>query len=162
MRKKIIGYLIASIAIVAAFIDGYVLFFKNKTEAESQTTINQASQKTSSSDTSSSSTESSSSEKSSSSSSLKDGTYTGDSTSTEWGDVQVQITISSGKISSIKVLAYPDSHQKSIMINEQVLPVYKSEALSAQSANIDQVSGATETYKGFTGSLQSAITQAES
>lgn len=86
---------------------------------------------------------------------MKDGTYTGKSTSTEWGDVQVKITVASGKITQITVLKYPTGG-KSDEINSRSLPTYKQEALAAQSANINQVSGATETYKGFTGSLQSA------
>ena len=91
---------------------------------------------------------------------MKDGTYTGKSTSTEWGDVQVKITVASGKITQITVLKHPTGG-KSDEINSWSLPTYKQEALAAQSANINQVSGATEIYKGFTGSLQSAINQAE-
>lgn len=86
---------------------------------------------------------------------MKDGTYTGKSTSTEWGDIQVKITVASGKIPQITVLKYPTGG-KSDEINSRSLPTYKQEALAAQSANINQVSGATETYKGFTGSLQRA------
>ena len=92
---------------------------------------------------------------------MADGTYTGASTQTEWGPVQVQITVSSGKITNVDVLSYPDTEKKSIKINENALPTYKEEALTAQSSNIDQISGATETYKGFTGSLQDSITQSE-
>jgi Uncharacterized protein conserved in bacteria len=64
-------------------------------------------------------------------------------------------------LTKINVLSSPDSEQKSVEINQQALPTYKSEALKAQSSNIQQISGATETYKGFTGSLQSALNQAE-
>lgn len=147
--KKIIGWGIACFALVATAIDGYLLFLKPNSQANSFS-------KSSSTNSSNSNTTNSTL------SDLQDGTYTGDSTSTEWGDVQVQIIVSSGKITAINVLSYPDSNQKSEMINEQVLPTYKSEALSAQGADIDQVSGATETYKGFTSSLQSAITKSES
>ena len=86
---------------------------------------------------------------------MKDGTYTGKSTSTEWGDIKVKITVASGKIPQITVLKHPTGG-KSDEINSRSLPTHKQEALAAQSANINQVSGATETYKGFTGSLQSA------
>ncbi|MDN3537216.1 hypothetical protein QPX96_05745 [Limosilactobacillus fermentum] len=55
----------------------------------------------------------------------------------------------------ITVLKHPTGG-KSDEINSRSLPTYKQEALAAQSANINQVSGATETYKGSTGSLQSA------
>ncbi|WP_273450290.1 FMN-binding protein [Streptococcus ferus] len=155
-RKKIVGLLIAFVAAMAALINGYLLFFRNNSQKEVSTNTSQESGSSSSSTTAASSTTSDSS-----SSDLKDGTYTGASTSTKWGDVQVQITVKSGKITAIDVLKSPDTENKSIMINEEALPTYKSEALAAQSAEIDQVSGATETYNGFTGSLQSAITQAE-
>ena len=48
---------------------------------------------------------------------MADGTYTGASTQTEWGPVQVQITVSSGKITNVDVLSYPDTKKKSIQIN---------------------------------------------
>ena len=90
----------------------------------------------------------------------KDGTYTGASTSTEWGDVQLQITVSSGKITNISALTYPNDEGKSVAINQEAIPAYTKEAISNQSADIQAISGATETYKGFTGSLQDAINQA--
>lgn len=62
--------------------------------------------------------------------------------------------VSGGKITTVNVLKYPSD-------NDQALPVYKKEAVEAQSADIQQVSGATVTYEGFTQSLQNAITQAK-
>lgn len=102
----------------------------------------------------------STSENSTTSSTYKDGTYTGSSTSTRWGDVQVQITIQNGALSNVDVLSYPTNDRKSQMINQQALPTYKQEAIDAQSSSIQLVSGATETYNGFTGSLQDALNQA--
>lgn len=93
--------------------------------------------------------------------SLKDGTYTGELISTNRGDVQVQMTVSSGKIASLDVIEYPQDNPNSQSINENALPIYTQAALEAQSASIDLVSGASETYKGFTGSLQDAINQAQ-
>ncbi|MGN1407604.1 FMN-binding protein [Lactobacillus sp.] len=154
-HRKVITSIVAIGATVAIVIDGYLLFLKKDTNTESST----ASSTTSSVSSSSASTSTSSS--SSSSSGLTDGTYTGSSTSTEWGDVQVQITVKSDKITTIKVLSYPSDNEKSQSINEQALPIYKEEALKAQSADIQQVSGVSETYKGFTGSLQSAINKAQ-
>lgn len=156
MFKKFLITIVSIAASVAVLIDGYLMFFKHD---QSQETAQ--SQATAASDTESeSSTTTSSSSTSSSNSTMKDGTYTGKSTSTEWGDVQVKITVVSGKITQITVLKHPTGG-KSDEINSRSLPTYKQEALAAQSANINQVSGATETYKGFTGSLQSAINQAE-
>ncbi|MEK1424792.1 FMN-binding protein [Limosilactobacillus fermentum] len=155
MFKKFLITIVSIAASVAVLIDGYLMFFKHD---QSQETAQ--SQATAASDTESESSTTTSSSTSSSNSTMKDGTYTGKSTSTEWGDVQVKITVASGKITQITVLKHPTGG-KSDKINSRSLPTYKQEALAAQSANINQVSGATETYKGFTGSLQSAINQAE-
>ncbi|MEK1399286.1 FMN-binding protein [Limosilactobacillus fermentum] len=155
MFKKFLITIVSISASVAVLIDGYLMFFKHD---QSQETAQ--SQATAASDTESESSTTTSSSTSSSNSTMKDGTYPGKSTSTEWGDVQVKITVASGKITQITVLKHPTGG-KSDEINSRSLPTYKQEALAAQSANINQVSGATETYKGFTGSLQSAINQAE-
>lgn len=155
MFKKFLITIVSIAASVAVLIDGYLMFFKHD---QSQETAQ--SQATAASDTESESSTTTSSSTSSSNSTMKDGTYTGKSTRTEWGDVQVKITVASGKITQITVLKHPTGG-KSDEINSRSLPTYKQEALAAQSANINQVSGATETYKGFTGSLQSAINQAE-
>ena len=155
MFNKCLITIVSISASVAVLIDGYLMFFKHD---QSQETAQ--SQATAASDTESESSTTTSSSTSSSNSTMKDGTYTGKSTSTEWGDVQVKITVASGKITQITVLKHPTGG-KSDEINSRSLPTYKQEALAAQSANINQVSGATETYKGFTGSLQSAINQAE-
>ncbi len=141
----------------AIAIDGYLLFLKAD---QASSTASTASSSTSTA-TSSSASSSSSSASSSTSSGLKDGTYSGKSVSTQWGDVQVQIKVSGGKITTVNVLKYPSDNDHSQQINDQALPVYKKEAVEAQSADIQQVSGATVTYEGFTQSLQNAITQAK-
>lgn len=149
MFNKFLITIVSISASVAVLIDGYLMFFKHDQSQEAA-----QSQATAASDTESESSTTTSSSTSSSNSTMKDGTYTGKSTSTEWGDVQVKITVASGKITQITVLKHPTGG-KSDEINSRSLPTYKQEALAAQSANINQVSGATETYKGFTGSLQS-------
>lgn len=141
----------------AIAIDGYLLFLK---AYQASSTASTASSSTSTA-TSSSASSSSSSASSSTSSRLKDGTYSGKSVSTQWGDVQVQIKVSGGKITAVNVLKYPSDNDHSQQINDQALPVYKKEAVEAQSADIQQVSGATVTYEGFTQSLQNAITHAK-
>ena len=115
----------------------------------------------SSSAPSSSSSSSSSSGSSSSSTGLQDGTYTGSTTVTSRGDVQVRITVSGGSITAVDALQYPQENPTAVSINGQAIPIYIKEALAAQSSEIQLVSGATETYSGFTGSLQSAILQAK-
>jgi uncharacterized protein with FMN-binding domain len=79
---------------------------------------------------------------------------------TRYGNVQVQITVKDGKITSADVLQVPDNDRRDQMINSAAVPVYNQEAVSAQSAQIDVVSGATYTWDGYTQSLQSAIDQA--
>jgi uncharacterized protein with FMN-binding domain len=79
---------------------------------------------------------------------------------TRYGNVQVQITVKNGKITSAEVLQVPWNDRHDQMINSAAVPVYNQEAVSAQSAQIDVVSGATYTWDGYTQSLQSAIDQA--
>jgi len=90
----------------------------------------------------------------------KDGTYTGEAAPTRYGDVQVQIDVSSGRIDDIRVVEYPKTDRRDAAINRQAVPILVSEGLAAQSANVDTVSGATYTSDGYRQSLQSAIDQA--
>ncbi|MFF4624526.1 FMN-binding protein [Nonomuraea jabiensis] len=87
-------------------------------------------------------------------------TVTGDPVDTRWGPVQVAITVSGGKIAHVKVLQSPDGNRRDIEINDTALPILTQETLSAQSAQIDTVSGATYTSEGYVRSLQSAIDRA--
>jgi uncharacterized protein with FMN-binding domain len=87
-------------------------------------------------------------------------TYTGAAVGTRWGDVQVQITVTDGVIKAVDAVEAPNSNNRDIEINNRALPILAAEALQAQSAAIDTVSGATVTSAGYLGSLQSAIDQA--
>lgn len=91
---------------------------------------------------------------------LADGTYTGDTFSNRWGDVQVQITVEGGVITDVAALQVPTGDHESDEINDQAVPYLESEALAAQSADIDTVSGATYTSEGYRQSLQTAIDDA--
>ncbi|QCV96663.1 FMN-binding protein [Acidipropionibacterium acidipropionici] len=115
---------------------------------------------TTSGTSSSSSGSTSTSSKSTAASSLKDGTYTGSSVQNPFGTVQVQVTISGGKITSVKVPQYPTGHH-SDEINQQAVPTLVNETISAQSSQVDMVSGATFTSQGYTTSLQNALDQAK-
>jgi uncharacterized protein with FMN-binding domain len=88
------------------------------------------------------------------------GTYTGASVMTRWGAVQVQITVSDGKITAAEAVEYPQANPRDRQINAYALPVLAQEATQAQSAEIDAVSGATVTSDGYIQSLQSALDQA--
>lgn len=87
-------------------------------------------------------------------------TYTGTAIQTRYGAVQVQVTISSGKITGVTTLQAPSGVPHSSSISAAATPVLASEALTAQSAKIDTVSGATFTSQGYLASLQSALDQA--
>ncbi len=90
----------------------------------------------------------------------RDGTFTGSTFTNRWGNVQVQIVVATGKITKVKIVQYPNSHGKSVRINNGALPTLISETLHAQSAKVDGVSGATYTSTGYKQSLQSAIDKA--
>jgi uncharacterized protein with FMN-binding domain len=113
-----------------------------------------------SSNGSSGSSSSGSSGSSNSSSGLKNGTFTGQAADTPYGPVQVSITISGGSITAVNVPQYPNSGGRDREINSYALPQLVQETGSAQSAQIDMVSGATYTSQGYIQSLQSAIDQA--
>ncbi len=91
----------------------------------------------------------------------KDGTYTGSAADAYYGTVQVAAVISGGKITDVKFLQYPDTHSTSVFINQQAMPYLTQEAVQAQSANVNIVSGATETSMAFQKSLGSALVQAK-
>ncbi|MFE9652216.1 FMN-binding protein [Micromonospora sp. NPDC006431] len=85
------------------------------------------------------------------------GTVTGSVAQTRWGPVQVRITVSGGKITDVRTVQVPDGNRRDQEINDYAVPVLRQEALAAQSARIDTVSGATVTSDGYRESLQSAI-----
>jgi uncharacterized protein with FMN-binding domain len=86
--------------------------------------------------------------------------FDGDVVNTRYGPVQVQVQITGGAISEVAVIEYPAGDGKSVRINARALPTLRTEALAAQSANIDTVSGATYTSDAYAVSLQAAIDQA--
>ncbi|GJF32905.1 FMN-binding protein [Kitasatospora sp. NE20-6] len=85
---------------------------------------------------------------------------TGDAADTRYGPVQVKVTLSGIRITSIDVVQYPSQDHRDQEINSYALPVLNQEAIAAQSADIDVVSGATYTSDGYTASLQSALDKA--
>ena len=91
---------------------------------------------------------------------LKNGTVTGPTIQTPYGSVQVQVTIAGGKITDVTALQLPNDRQRSAEISGIVEPMLRTEALTAQSAQIDLISGATYTSDGYAQSLQAALDQA--
>ncbi|MBK3576940.1 FMN-binding protein [Streptomyces sp. MBT65] len=86
-------------------------------------------------------------------------TVTGDVVTTEYGPVQVRITVAGGKITKAEAVQAPSggtSDQKTALS----IPKLNQEAVAAGSANIDSVSGASYTSGGYKKSLQSALDKA--
>jgi uncharacterized protein with FMN-binding domain len=90
----------------------------------------------------------------------KDGTYTGPVMNAYYGSVQVQAVVQGGKLTDVKFLQYPNDRSTSKIINTQAMPQLVQEAIQAQSANVNIVSGATDTSQAFQQSLAAALAQA--
>ncbi len=90
----------------------------------------------------------------------KDGSYTGSVADAFYGNIQVEVVVSGGKITDVKFLQYPNDRQNSIYINSQAMPYLKQEAIKAQSANVNGVTGATDTSLAFIQSLTDALSKA--
>jgi uncharacterized protein with FMN-binding domain len=92
----------------------------------------------------------------------RDGAYAGTSVDAYYGIVQVQANIQNGRLASVEVLQYPADRRTSRRINDEALPMLESEVISAQSARVDIISGATLTSRAYLRSLNSALGQAGS
>ncbi|MFI7005317.1 FMN-binding protein [Streptomyces sp. NPDC050145] len=87
-------------------------------------------------------------------------TVTGSTVPTRYGPVQVELTLDGSRITSARALQQPDGDGHSREINATAIPVLVQETVTAQSAQVDTVSGATYTSEGYITSLQSALDQA--
>jgi uncharacterized protein with FMN-binding domain len=85
---------------------------------------------------------------------------TGAVANTQYGPMQVQITVAGKKITKVVVLQQTDVGGESQQIDAMAIPQLNQETLAAQSATIDAVSGASYTSAGYKQSLQSAVDQA--
>jgi uncharacterized protein with FMN-binding domain len=90
----------------------------------------------------------------------KDGTYTGDAADAYYGYIQVKATVTGGNLTNVTFLQYPSDRGTSIEINRQAMPMLTREAIVAQSADVNGVSGATDSSIAFRESLSSALSQA--
>lgn len=86
--------------------------------------------------------------------------FSGQVISTDYGPVQVRITMSGSVLRDVVALQLPGDRRRSAAISSEAGPMLRQEALIAQSARIDTVSGATYTSDGYAQSLQSALDQA--
>ena len=92
---------------------------------------------------------------------FKDGTYTGTVEDAFYGNIQVKAVISGGNITDVIFLDHPQDNRTSMFINDQAMPMLKAEAVSVQSANVDIISGASDSSMAFQKSLASALSQAQ-
>ncbi len=88
------------------------------------------------------------------------GTFTGPAINVFYGDVQVRITVKGGRITDVQTIQMPYQHSYSQYVSQQVAPMLRSEVISAQSASIDVISGATYTSEGYAQSVSGALSQA--
>jgi len=86
-------------------------------------------------------------------------TLTGPLVQTQFGDVQVAAIVNNGKLVDVKALTLPNDRRRSAQISQEAGPLLHDEALQAQSANIDLLSGATYTSAAYAQSLQGALDQ---
>jgi uncharacterized protein with FMN-binding domain len=88
------------------------------------------------------------------------GTFTGQDVPNRFGDVQVQVVVANGRITDVKALQLPSDRAQSAYISQVAGPLLRTEALQAQNARIDIISGATYTSTSYAQSLDSALQQA--
>lgn len=91
----------------------------------------------------------------------KNGAFTGSVADALWGYIQVKAIIQGGKITDVQFLQYPNERNRSVQINQYADPILTSEAIQAQSAQVDVVTGATDSSVAFIQSLTDALTQAQ-
>jgi uncharacterized protein with FMN-binding domain len=92
--------------------------------------------------------------------SFKNGSFTGGAADAQWGNVQVKVTIQNGRLTNVQFLQYPNHRDRSVEINNYAMPQLTSEAIQSQSAQVDVISGATDTSEAFMQSLGDALSQA--
>jgi uncharacterized protein with FMN-binding domain len=88
------------------------------------------------------------------------GTYTGSAVDAYYGTVQVKAVVQNGQLADVTFLQYPSDRSTSRYINGQAMPMLTQEAIAAQSAQVNGISGATFTSQAFQQSLHSALMQA--
>jgi uncharacterized protein with FMN-binding domain len=86
------------------------------------------------------------------------GTFTGPIVNVSYGNVQVQITVTNGKITDAQALIAPTG--KNDKYTRMALPQLKEQTLAAQSTTIQGASGASYTTYGWRKSLQGAMAKA--
>lgn len=92
----------------------------------------------------------------------KDGIYTGKETSSIYGKAKAEVVIVNGKIKDVLFPEFPNDRVPSTTKSNMAMPIIKQEVIAAQNANVNTVSGATETSASFIKSIADALRQAQS
>ncbi|MGZ4269189.1 MAG: FMN-binding protein [Solirubrobacteraceae bacterium] len=87
-------------------------------------------------------------------------TVSGSAEANPYGTVQVRIAVKAGKVTDVVAIQLPQNDPRSSEISAYAAPLLRQEALKAQSASIDAISGATYTSAGYQASLQAALSAA--
>ncbi|HUX65844.1 MAG TPA: FMN-binding protein [archaeon] len=88
------------------------------------------------------------------------GSFLGTMTQTQFGPIEVKVTVSNGRITQVSAPVYPNTLYQDKLINSQAIPMLEQEVMKVQSSNIQGVGGASFTSQGFYGSLVSALAKA--
>ena len=160
--KRIAIWLASTVTVVVLLFGYHTSTNQTSTAAPTRSVSSPSAQASSSASRSASSGASSraNSGASSSASAARPKTYTGSVADTRWGPVQVEINVTAHKVTDVTVLQQPNGNSRDAEINDAALPILLQETMSAQSANIDMVSGATVTSDGYVRSLQAALDEA--
>jgi uncharacterized protein with FMN-binding domain len=78
----------------------------------------------------------------------------------KYGDVQIQITLTDGSVTAVKVLKIPDADSRSLAISQMAVPTLTYQTIEAKnSSSIQGATGASYTSAAWIQSLQSALSQ---
>ncbi|MBY0293921.1 FMN-binding protein [Patescibacteria group bacterium] len=163
MKKAIWGGIIV---VLVAVLGGYALWSASRSEP-AVVPDNQTGQTSTSTSPTASGTDNGVGDSSSPSDvnpgQYKDGTYTGSvGSAAPYGNVQVKVTITGGKLTAISLLQAPKGPGNTDALTASSFPIMIKEAIAKQSSNVDIISGATQNTEGFNTSLTSALQQAQS
>ncbi len=145
---------------VASFVAIVFVVYSFHQRNEANRTVAHTAQVSPSASSSTSSPDTSSQTQSQSQAQFKDGSYTGKSSDALYGYIQVKATVTGGRLTNVTFLDYPQDQRNSVEINNAAMPLLKQQAIAAQSAQVDGVSGATDTSQAFIESLGDALSQA--
>lgn len=149
---------------IAVFGAGAIALFPSKDETAAQSSsveANTTTTTTSNTSNAKSTTTSQQTSTSSSNTTYTDGTYKGSTESTPFGDIQISIVVSGGSITDVTFLQIPEDDNHSAQLSRQASTRLESQTITAQSADISGMSGATYTSEAYINSLQAAIDAAK-